>query len=275
MSRIEGRLSELRGRGELRGKEPRKALVTFITAGDPSAAASVPALHALVRGGADILELGMPFSDPEAEGPSIQRSSERALAGGITLSQILDMVSDFRSEDPVTPVVLMGYVNVLERIGYSEFVEQAHSAGVDGLIIVNLPPEEAQPLKRLMDQRDMNLIFLVAPTTTEARMQLIAEQAGGFVYYVSLKGVTGADHLQADSIPDRVAALKRHTDHPIMIGFGIKNAAAARSVSRFADGVVVGSVLVDTMAGLAQDPAAIPAALQAQLAEFRAALDSD
>jgi tryptophan synthase alpha chain len=217
----------------------------------------------------------LPFSDPEAEGPSIQRSSERALAGGITLSQILDMVSDFRSEDPVTPVVLMGYVNVLERIGYAEFVERAHSAGVDGLIIVNLPPEEAQPLKRLMDQRDMNLIFLVAPTTTEARMQLIAEQASGFVYYVSLKGVTGADHLQADLIPDRVAALKRHTTHPIMIGFGIKDAVTARSVSRFADGVVVGSALVDTMAGLAEDPAAIPAALQDQLAEFRAALDSD
>ena len=272
MSRIEARLRELRGSGQ---HERRKALVTFITAGDPNVGASVPALHALVRGGADILELGMPFSDPEAEGPSIQRSSERALAGGVTLRQIFDMVRAFRTEDETTPVVLMGYVNALERTGYAEFIELAHNAGVDGLIIVNLPPEEAHPLKRLMDQRDMNLIFLVAPTTTEARMQLIVEQASGFVYYVSLKGVTGADHLQTDTIPDQVAALKRHTDHPIMIGFGIKDAAAARSVSRFADGVVVGSALVDTMAGLADDPAAIPTALQDQLAEFRAALDSD
>ena len=268
MSRIEGRLSELRGAG-------RKALVTFITAGDPDAKASVPALHALVRGGADILELGMPFSDPEAEGPSIQRSSERALAGGVTLHQIFDMVSAFRTEDTATPVLLMGYLNPLERIGYAEFVEQAHSAGVDGLIIVNLPPEEAQPLKQLMDRRDMKLIFLVAPTTTEERMQLIVEQAGGFVYYVSLKGVTGANHLRPDSIVDQVAALRRHTDHPIMIGFGIKDAAAARSVSRYADGVVVGSVLVDTMADLADDSTAIPMALQHQVAEFRAALDSD
>jgi tryptophan synthase alpha chain len=268
VSRIDRRLSELHGSG-------RKSLVTFITAGDPSAEVSVPALHALVRGGADILELGMPFSDPEAEGPSIQRSSERALAGGVTLRQIFDMVSAFRTEDAATPVILMGYVNALERIGYPEFIEQANNAGVDGLIIVNLPPEEAHPLKQLMDQRDMNLIFLVAPTTTEERMQLIVEQASGFVYYVALKGVTGADHLQLDSIPDRVAALRRHTDCPIMIGFGIKDAAAARSVSRHADGVVVGSVLVDTMAGLADDPAAIPAALQHQLAELRAALDSD
>jgi tryptophan synthase alpha chain len=272
VSRIERRLGELHSAD---GKRRRKALVTFITAGDPSAAASVPALHALVRGGADILELGMPFSDPEGEGPSIQRSSERALAGGVTLRQIFDMVSAFRSDDTETPVILMGYLNVLERIGYAEFIEQAHNAGVDGLIIVNLPPEEAGPLKRLMDPRDMNLIFLVAPTTTEQRMELIVAQAGGFVYYVSLKGVTGADHLQVDSMEDRVAVLKRHTKHPIMIGFGIKDPAAARSVSRHADGVVIGSVLVDTMAGLADDPAAIPAALQQQLAEFRTALDAD
>ncbi|TDJ40050.1 MAG: tryptophan synthase subunit alpha [Gammaproteobacteria bacterium] len=268
MSRIEGRLSELRNAG-------RKALVTFITAGDPNVDASVPALHALVRGGADILELGMPFSDPEAEGPSIQRSSERALAGGITLRRMFDMVAAFRTEDAATPVVLMGYLNALERTGYPEFVEQAHGAGVDGLIIVNLPPEEAQPLKQLTDRCDMNLIFMVAPTTTEERMQLIVEQAGGFVYYVSLKGVTGANHLRPDSIPDQVAALRRHTNHPIMIGFGIKDAAAARSVSRYGDGVVVGSVLVDTMADLADDPTAIPVALQNQIAEFRAALDSD
>jgi tryptophan synthase alpha chain len=268
VSRIDVRLNELRGAG-------RKALVTFITAGDPDVAVSVPALHALVRGGADIVELGMPFSDPEAEGPSIQRSSERALAGGVTLHQTFDMVSAFRTEDATTPVVLMGYLNPIERTGYVEFIEQAHSAGVDGLIIVNLPPEEAHELKQHMDRRDMKLIFLVAPTTTEKRMQLIVEQAGGFVYYVSLKGVTGANHLRPDSIPDQVAALRRHTDYPIMVGFGIKDAAAARSVSRYADGVVVGSVLVDTMADLADDPTAIPVALQHQIAEFRAALDSD
>lgn len=266
MTRIERRLGELRAEG-------RKALVTFITAGDPNVSASVPALKALVVGGADILELGMPFSDPEAEGPSIQRSSERALAAGVTVRQILEIVRTFRAEDRTTPVLLMGYLNLLERIGYRSFVEQAEAAGVDGLIIVNLPPEEAAPLEHELIGREMNLIFLVAPTTTDERMALIAEHSSGFIYYVSLKGVTGADHLRLETIPERVAELRTHTRHPVLVGFGIKDGAAARRIAKHADGVVVGSALVDIMAQLADDPLGIPEALTRQLREFREALD--
>lgn len=266
MTRIERRLSELKASG-------RKALAAFITAGDPNVDASVPALRSLVSGGADILELGMPFSDPEAEGPSIQRSSERALAAGVTIGQIFAMVRAFRAEDRTTPVVLMGYLNSLERIGYGPFVEQAAAAGVDGLIIVNLPPEEAAPLEHELATREMNLIFLVAPTTTEERMALIAEHSSGFIYYVSLKGVTGANHLRTETIPERVARLKAHARHPVLVGFGIKDGAAAREVAAYADGVVVGSALVDTMARFKDDPANIPDALTRQVETFREALD--
>jgi tryptophan synthase alpha chain len=251
----------------------RKALLTFITAGDPELAMTVPALHALVAGGADVLELGVPFSDPEAEGPAIQASSERALGNGVTLALTLQMVSEFRADDSQTPVVLMGYFNSVLAMGVDAFAEAAHNAGVDGLIMVNLPPEAAGSLKDALAVNSIDLVFLVAPTTTPERAQFIVEQAAGFVYYVSLKGITGADHLRVQSVAASVSALKAQTDLPIMVGFGIKDAAAARAVAEHADGVVVGSALVNTMAqgaGVEQTCAR----LHEQVGELRHAVDS-
>lgn len=264
--RLDARLARRRESG-------RKALVTFITAGDPVPAATVPALHALVRGGADVLELGVPFSDPEAEGPAIQASSERSLKQGTTLRRCLEMVEAFRADDADTPVVLMGYLNSVLTMGVDVFARAAGDAGVDGLILVNLPPEEAGPLKRALAAQGIRLIFLVAPTTTEARAQLILEHAAGFVYYVSLKGITGADHLDAAAVGDKVRWLRGLTRLPVMVGFGIKDGPSARAVGRHADGVVVGSVLVTAMAGCARTPEAIPARLEAHAGELRSALD--
>lgn len=266
MSRLSERLQTLKESG-------RKALVTFITAGDPTLDATVPALHALVAGGADVLELGVPFSDPEAEGPVIQASSERGLAMGTTLLKVLDMVREFRASDSTTPVVLMGYLNSVLAMGNARFAEAAAAAGVDGLIMVNLPPEEADELKPLLDARDIDLIFLVAPTTTRERAAYIASKARGFIYYVSLKGITGADHLQVESVASKVETLKTMTRIPILVGFGIKDAAAAGAVGRYADGVVIGSALVTTMCEASATPAQIPALLTAQLNAIRTALD--
>lgn len=268
MSRIARRLDRLRGEG-------RKALAAFITAGDPSVDATVPAMHALVRGGADLLELGMPFSDPEAEGPSIQASSERALRAGTRLVDVFEMVRRFRADDPDTPVVLMGYLNVLERLGYEAFAERIASAGADGTILVNLPPEEAQPLLDAYRGRHLDAIFLVAPTTSTARLHRIAGASQGFIYYVALKGVTGAHHLVADTIPASVAAIRAVSSLPVLVGFGIRDAAMAAAVGALADGIAVGSMLVDTMARLAGSPDEIPTALTAQAASLRQALDAD
>lgn len=267
MSRLSVRLQGL-------AKSDRKALVTFITAGDPDLNATVPALHALVAGGADVLELGVPFSDPEAEGPAIQASSERSLAQGTTLRKVLDMVRDFRRTDPDTPVVLMGYLNSVLAMGNLDFADAAAAAGVDGLIIVNLPPEEAGELKPLLDARDIDLVFLVAPTTTAERAAYIASCASGFIYYVSLKGITGANHLQIESVAENVGSLKTVARIPVLVGFGIKDAQAARAVAEHADGVVVGSALVTTMFEAAGSPETIPAKLTAQLGKIRAALDA-
>lgn len=264
--RLDERLARLKGAG-------RKALVTFVTAGDPNPAATVPALHALVRGGADVLELGVPFSDPEAEGPTIQASSERGLAQGMTLRGCLDLVREFRADDGETPVVLMGYLNSVLAMGIESFSRGAGEAGVDGLIMVNLPPEEAGALKRALDGQGIRLIYLVAPTTTAARARLILDQAAGFVYYVSLKGITGADHLDTAAVDEKLEWLRGLTDLPVMVGFGIKDGASARAVSRRADGAVVGSALVATMAACASEPDEIPVRLEAQARELREALD--
>lgn len=265
MSRLTGTLQTLRDSG-------RKALTTFITAGDPDIAATVPALHALVAGGADILELGIPFSDPEAEGPTIQASSERGLANGMTLRGCLKLVADFRKKDAKTPLVLMGYLNSVMAMGFAAFAGAAAEAGVDGLILVNLPPEEAQDLKSELALRNIDLIFLVAPTTTTARARMIVSRASGFVYYVSLKGITGASHLIADSVASKVGELRAASDLPVLVGFGIKDGKTAQAVARHADGVVVGSALVDTMSR-EQDPATRLQALTAQVAAIRSALD--
>jgi len=254
-------------------RDSRKARVTFITAGDPDLESTVPAMLALVRGGADVLELGFPFSDPEAEGPSVQASSERALKAGTRLASVLDMVRVFREHDRHTPVVLMGYLNSIERMGYEAFAARAAEVGADGAIVVNLPPEEARPLLDAFQPRGLDLIFLVAPTTTPPRLKRIADVASGFIYYVSLKGVTGASHLDPSSVAERVAAIRRASSLPVMVGFGIKDAETAARISKVADGVVLGSAIVDTMSGLAQATDRIPDALERQARALREALD--
>jgi tryptophan synthase alpha chain len=266
VQRLDDRLARLREQG-------RKALVTFITAGDPHPQTTVLALHALVRGGADVLELGVPFSDPEAEGPAIQAASERGLLQGMTLGRCLDLVRDFRADDDQTPIVLMGYLNSVLAMGCEAFARAAQQAGVDGLIMVNLPPEEAAELKAALDGHGIHLILLVAPTTTETRARMILEHASGFVYYVSLKGITGSDLRDLDGVGDKVRWLRSMTQLPVMVGFGIKDGASARAVARDADGAVVGTALVNTVAACAATPEEIPARLQSQLQEIRDALD--
>ena len=249
----------------------RKALVSFITAGDPTPEHTVTAMHALVAGGTDIIELGIPFSDPEAEGPAIQKSSERALANDIKLVDVLEMVASFREEDLTTPVVLMGYLNSV--LAMPNFAERASSAGVDGLIMVNLPPEEADQIRAELSAHAVDLIFLVAPTTTSQRSKYIVGKGQGFIYYVSLKGITGADGLQADEVAEKLAALRHHTQLPICVGFGIKNAEVAAQIGQFADGVVVGSALVNLMAEYPNDVQGAASALRAAASDLRAGLD--
>ena len=267
MSRIQRTLAQLR-------ESQRTALVPFITAGDPVVETTVPAMHALVRGGADLLELGVPFSDPEADGPAIQAASERALANGVTLAQVLDIVAEFRALDTATPVILMGYLNSVLAMGESSFVERAATAGVDGMIVVNLPPEEAAALRTAMSAREMDLIFLAAPTTTDERLELIDGSASGFIYHVSLKGITGADHIAVAPVAANVARLRRKTELPVLVGFGIKDGAMARAVAAHADGVVVGAALVSRMGELAGRAGDIPDMLGSAVSEIRRALDA-
>ena len=248
-----------------------KALNTFITAGDPTKAATVPAMHALVRGGADIIELGVPFSDPEADGPAIQLSSERALAQGTTLRDVLDMVATFRATDSATPVLLMGYLNSVLKMGAERFALAAGEAGADGVILVNLPPEEAAEVKQLLAAQSMDLVLLVAPTTTAQRARTIAGAASGFLYYVSFRGTTGANLLDPDAVGQAVTRLREATDLPILVGFGIRDGDSARRVAAVADGVVVGSALVTTMGEAPADE--IPMRLEAQARALRQALD--
>ncbi|MCY4656129.1 MAG: tryptophan synthase subunit alpha [Gammaproteobacteria bacterium] len=265
MSRLTGCFAQLQEQG-------KKAFVSFITAGDPEPSVTVPALHSLVEGGVDILELGVPFSDPEADGPSIQRSSERALQQGVTLSMVLDMVSDFRKSNEHTPIVLMGYLNSILSMGESTFFERASQCGVDGLIMVNLPPEESSGLSIHAEANEIDLIYLVAPTTPDKRIKLIVENVQGFIYYVSLKGITGASHLDTASVEEQVSVLKSHAKLPIVVGFGIKTPEQAAASASLADGIVVGSELVDTMA-TTQSNELIPERLQAKAQSFRDALD--
>ena len=252
--------------------ERRKALVSFLTAGDPSPQHTVPAMHALVAGGVDILEVGVPFSDPEAEGPAIQASSERALGLGMTLKKVLALVAEFRQRDSETPIVLMGYLNSI--MAMSDFAAQAQDAGVDGLIMVNLPPESAAELQVELADHEIDLIFLVAPTTTDERAAYILGKASGFVYYVSLKGITGANNLDSEAVSSRLAELRSFTDLPICVGFGIKDAQTARTVAAYADGVVVGSSLVNLLAAHVDDVGAGVAALEAEANALRRGIDT-
>lgn len=249
----------------------RKALIAFITAGDPTLQHTLPAMHALVDGGADILELGVPFSDPEAEGPTIQASSERALANHVTLKSVLNMVREFRAVNSDTPIVLMGYLNSV--LAMADFPQAAQAAGVDGLIMVNLPPEEEHELQECLRSCEIDLIFLVAPTTTRERARKIVQRGAGFIYYVSLKGITGANNLVAVEVGEKVAELQSLTDLPICVGFGIKDGATAAQIAPLADGVVVGSALVQLMAENATDADAAARALREAAARLRASID--
>ena len=238
MSRIQTTFQRLAGQG-------RKALIPFITAGDPDAALTVPLMRALVEGGADVIELGVPFSDPMADGPTIQRASERALAKGMTLRKVLELVVAFRATDSVTPVVLMGYANPIEAMGLERFADAAAAAGVDGVLVVDYPPEEAVTFGTAMQARGMDPIFLLAPTSSDARIAQAAAVASGYVYYVSLAGVTGAGHLNIETLAQRIPQIRAKTGLPVGVGFGIRDAATAARIAAFADAVVVGSRLIE------------------------------
>jgi len=256
-------------------KSNRKALVAYIVSGDPSPEVTLGAMHELVAKGTDIIELGIPFSDPMAEGPVIQLGHERALKHNVSLRSTLATVEQFRETDKETPIVLMGYANPIERMGYEVFANAAIAAGVDGVLTVDLPPEEAEPLNHELKRVGIENIFLLAPTTTTQRIREVVSFASGFVYYVSLKGVTGAGHLDLDSVRDRLGKIRRYTDLPVCVGFGIKDGDSAKAVSEYADGAVVGSVFVDRMGELANEqPHVVIDAVGELVSGIRKGLDS-
>ncbi len=265
MSRIQACFESLRS-------AKRKALIPYITAGDPLPALTVPLLRALVEAGADILELGVPFSDPMADGPVIQRSGERALRQGVGLGDVLGLVRDFRRQDARTPLVLMGYANPIEAMGMEKFVREAASAGVDGVIVVDYPPEECVQFAALAKQAGIDPIFLLAPTSTERRIQQVARAGSGYLYYVSLRGVTGAGHLDFADVAAQMPKIRAATRLPIGVGFGIRDAESARRVAQSADAVVIGSRIIQEIEDAGADYAV--ARVQALLRPIRQALDT-
>jgi tryptophan synthase alpha chain len=269
MSRIQATMAALKAAG-------RKALIPYVTAGDPFANATPQIMQALAEGGADIIELGVPFSDPMADGPVIQKASERALARGIGMPQVLDMVRAFRKTNDTTPVVLMGYANPIERFdqreGEGAYIRAAKAAGVDGLLVVDYPPEECEAFAAQLKSAGLDLIFLLAPTSTEQRMKEVGRIASGYVYYVSLKGVTGSGALDTDAVAAMLPRIRQHVSVPVGVGFGIRDAATARAVGAVADAVVIGSRLIQILETETRDNA--PAAAQSFMAEIRAALDA-
>jgi tryptophan synthase alpha chain len=250
----------------------RKALIPYVTAGDPYADVTVELMLALADAGADVIELGVPFSDPMADGPVIQQASERALAKGIGLVQVLDMVHGFRAKNATTPLVLMGYANPIERYGIERFVTDAQAAGVDGVLVVDYPPEECEAFAALLESHGMDPIFLLAPTSTEQRMKDVGRIASGYVYYVSLKGVTGAGHLDTGAVAQMVPRIKAHVKVPVGVGFGIRDGDTAKAVAKVADAVVIGSRLVQILQSQTRDNVASAGARF--IADIRAALDS-
>ena len=254
-------------------RQSRKNLVTFITAGDPNLAQTEKLMHTLVAAGVDVIELGVPFSDPMADGPVIQRASQRAVAQGVGLHDVLGLVKKFRQSNTKTPVVLMGYANPIEHFGQELFISAATQAGVDGALVVDYPPEESHEFAQKAQAAGLNIIYLVAPTTTDARIKATAAAASGFIYYVSLKGVTGAATLDVADVSAKVAHLRGFTDLPINVGFGISDAQSAKQVAQTADGVVIGSKiiqLIETAQAAQQDPSAL---VSEWVAGVRAALD--
>ena len=251
--------------------QQRKALVSYVMAGDPQPHVTVPLLHKMVEAGVDVLELGLPFSDPMADGPVIALAAERALAAGTNTLDALNMVKEFRQKDTTTPVVLMGYLNPVEVIGYEKFVAYANDCGVDGVLLVDLPPEEAHDLDVVLQKYNMDQIFLLAPTSTDERIQHVVKQARGFIYYVSLKGVTGAATLDTQEVASRIEKIKQVTDLPVGVGFGISDATSAKAVGQVADAVIVGSAFVKPFANISPEQATEAAVNKVK--ELRAALD--
>jgi tryptophan synthase alpha chain len=265
MSRIAAMFEALRQRG-------RKALIPYVTVGDPYADATAEIMLAMAQAGADLIELGVPFSDPMADGPVVQKAGERALARGIGMTQVLAAVRDFRNADALTPVVLMGYANPIERYGIERFGADAEAAGVDGVLVVDYPPEECEEFVGLLRARGLDPIFLLAPTSTEARIRQVGRIATGYVYYVSLKGVTGAGHLDIAAVAEAVPRIRAHVKVPIGVGFGIRDGRTARAVAEVCDAVVIGSALVQLLESASRDNVATCAA--GFIAEVRAAVDS-
>ena len=253
-------------------RQNRKGLIPFITAGDPDPAMTMPLMHALADAGADVIELGVPFSDPMADGPTIQRSSERALKHGTSLKHVLGFVTEFRKTNGTTPVVLMGYANPIEAMGYDKFAAAARTSGVDGVLVVDYPPEEAARLSELLAQHEIDSIFLLAPTSSESRIQQVARYARGYIYYVSLRGVTGAAHLDLDEISHKIPQIRSHIKLPIGVGFGIRDAQTAKAVAKIADAVVIGSRLVQEMETSSRDR--VLDNISILVKDIRSALDS-
>ncbi len=265
MSRIKATLAAL-------AAQQKKGLIPFITAGDPDPGLTVALMHGLVKGGADIIELGVPFSDPMADGPVIQRASERALKKGVSLRHVLQMVAQFRQDDQRTPVVLMGYANPIERMGVADFIASASKVGVDGVLVVDYPPEECEEFAKQMQQAQMDTIFLLAPTSTDERIALVGKIATGYVYYVSLKGVTGSGALDADAVAAMMPRIRKHVTVPVGVGFGIRDGASARLVADLSDAVVIGSRIIQELENTAPENAV--AAVQSFMAGIRQALDA-
>ena len=265
MSRIAATFAQLKSRSA-------KALIPYVTAGDPYPDATVDIMLALASGGADIIELGVPFSDPMADGPVIQKASERALAHGIGMPQVLDYVRAFRVGNATTPVVLMGYANPIERYGIDRFVVDARAAGVDGVLVVDYPPEECEAFAGLLRENRLDPVFLLAPTSTDERMKEVGRIASGYVYYVSLKGVTGAGHLDVAAVAKMIPRIRAHVRIPVGVGFGIRDAQTARAVAAVSDAVVIGSALVQLLERETRENVA--AAAGRFMATIRVALDT-
>lgn len=266
MSRIAATFTALK-------RQNRKALIPFVTAGDPDLAMTVPLMHALAAAGADVIELGVPFSDPMADGPTIQRSSERALRHGTSLRHVLGFAADFRRTNDETPVVLMGYANPIEAMGHTAFADAARASGVDGVLVVDYPPEESSPFSALLAQRAIDAIFLLAPTSSAARIERVAKHARGYIYYVSLRGVTGASHLDLDEIARKLPQIRSHIKLPLGVGFGIRDAQTAQAVARIADAVVIGSRLVQEIETSPRDR--VLDNISVLVKDIRSALDSE
>ncbi|MBT5231825.1 MAG: tryptophan synthase subunit alpha [Methylococcales bacterium] len=268
MSRISTVLEQL-------SKQNKTALVPFVTAGDPNPGWTVGILKALVESGADIIELGVPFSDPMADGPVIQKASERALAHNVGLKDVLAMVKRFREDNSVTPIVLMGYLNPVEVMGYDVFCKAAAEAGVDGVLTVDMPPEESADLVAALNQSGLDPIYLISPTSHQERIAKITSVASGYLYYVSLKGVTGSNALDEQAVCNKIKEIRTHTDIPIAVGFGIKDAETAKKVSKCADAVIVGSALVNKVEQYSQDFGAITTEITTLMSSIRQALDNE